>query len=105
MRIRTRLLGTFFLCLLAFKGAQAEDVVTWEARRAAAMAAGIAAGEAAYAPFAQPIADAWENPAQVGALTAIAYRLTINAATYATCMALATNPASCLLWQIPGVAK
>lgn len=103
------------LALLAAQSAQADDFQSPPvivARRAAAMAAGIAAGEATYAPFRQPIAEAWHNPAQVAALTAVAYPLVATAASRGACMAIAVHPETCLLREIsipvprvPGVRK
>ena len=84
--------------------AYAQDV-SWEARRSAAMAAGLAAGELAYAPFARPLAEAWSNPQATAEIAAVAMPLTAYASSYAACMALAINPAACLLWKIPGGAK
>ncbi|MDO8931722.1 MAG: hypothetical protein Q7U97_04950 [Rhodocyclaceae bacterium] len=91
------------------RGKEYNSIPVIETRRAAAMAAGIAAGEAAYAPFRQPIAEAWHNPAQVSALTAVAYPLVATAASRAACMAIAVHPETCLLREIsiavPGVRK
>jgi|GEM_PF-3676605 len=102
------------LVLLSAQSAQADDFQSMsviEARRGVALAAGIAAGEAAYAPFRQPIAEAWSNPALVGALAAVAYPLVATAASRGACMAIAVHPETCLLREIsipvpvPGVGK
>ncbi len=91
------------------RGSEYNSVAVIEARTAAAMAAGIAAGEAAFAPFRQPLADAWQDPAQTAALAAVAYPLVAAASSHAACVAIALHPETCLMRQItipvPGVGK
>ena len=82
------------LIILAVQWANADDI-QYASRLAAAIAAGNAAGQVAYLPYRQPIADAWENPAEVGALAGVAYPKVAAAASRAACLVLAINPVIC----------
>lgn len=95
--------------VLAQSPAQVGLVASFEARRAAAIAVGMAAGAAAYAPFAPQVnaAVASGDPAQVFSITMVAYPLTAIAASAATCEALAVSPVACAMIIRPfsGVSK
>lgn len=82
------------LSLLAMQWAHADDV-QYAARLAAAIAAGNAAGQVAYLPYRKPIADAWQDPAEVAALAGVAYPKVAVAASRATCLALSVDPTIC----------
>ena len=95
--------------VLAQSAAQAGLDASFEARRAAAIAVGMAAAAAAYAPFAPQVnaAVASGDPAQVFAITMVAYPVAAIAGSLATCEALAANPAACamIIRPFPGVSK